>query len=43
MEWVEGTRFGWVLGGLFMVAFGAVCYWIYKRIMAQREKKGGKL
>jgi len=40
IEWVEGTRFGWFLGGIFIVAFLAVGYWIYTRIKARREEEG---
>jgi hypothetical protein len=42
MEWAEGTRLGWFLGGLFVVAFVATCYFIYTKIRAKREKGGLK-
>jgi hypothetical protein len=32
--------FGWFLGGLFVVAFGAVAYFIYTKIKAHRAEKG---
>jgi len=34
----QWTSFGWVLAIGFVAAFGATCYFIYKRIKAQREK-----
>jgi hypothetical protein len=33
--------FGWFLGGLFVVAFGAVAWFIYTKIKAQRDAKKG--
>ena len=39
-EWAEGSRLGWFLGGIFIVAFLAVGYWIYTRIKARREEEG---
>jgi len=39
IEWVEGTRFGWFLGGIFIVAFLAAGYFIYAKIKAKRAEK----
>jgi len=35
MEWVEGSRLGWFLGGIFIVAFLCAAWWIYTKIKAQ--------